>query len=161
MMLTMAEDLGAETEMADLHAMKLPIFDQEIPVDQQPEKLHWLIDRMKWADGFIICSPTYLGSLSGALKNTLDSLHLAHGEPGVYFEDRPVVLGSFGYYGQEHTINSLAFVTTVIGARVIPEHVMITTEDGSDGSAAISSDDAQAQMRASVHALMVALAGKS
>ncbi len=153
MMLTMADELGAETVMADVHSLRLPIFDQEIPREQQPEKLHWLIRQMQWADGFIICSPTYLGSLSGALKNTLDSLHLAHGEPRVYFEDRPVILGSFGYYGQDHTISSLAFVTSVIGAQVLPEHVIVTAAEGED-SAAIASDEAQLQMRNAVAALI-------
>jgi FMN reductase len=152
MMLTMADELGAETVMADLHSMRLPIFDQETPREQQPQKLHWLIQQMQWADGFIVCSPTYLGSLSGALKNTLDSLHLAHGEPRVYFEDRPVVLGSFGYYGQDHTISSLAFVTGVMGAQVLPEHVIITAQEGDD--TAVANDDAQLRMRDAVAALI-------
>ena len=153
MMLTVADELGAETVMADLHSMRLPIYDQELPRDEQPEKLHWLIEQMQWADGFIICSPTYLGSLSGALKNTLDSLHLSHGEPGVYFEERPVLLGSFGYYGQDHTINSLAFVTGVMGAHVLPEHVIITAGEGHE-TTAIASDLAQSQMRSAVTALI-------
>lgn len=156
MMLTMADELGAETVMADLHAMRLPIFDQELPPRQQPERLHWLVRQMQWADGFIICSPTYLGSLSGALKNTLDSLHMAHGEPRVYFEDRPVILGSFGYYGQEHTISSLAFVTGVMGARVLPEHVIVTATEG-DEAPAIAGNEAQYHMRSAVAALVRAI----
>ncbi len=158
MMLTMAGDLGAETRMADIHSLNLPIFNQDIPIDQQPEKLHWLIEQMKWADGFLICSPTYLGSLSGALKNMLDSLHLAHGEPGVYFDGRPVALASFGYYGQMNTINSLVFVTRVMGATVVPNGLTITAEEGGDDLAAISTDTVKSQMHHTVSHLVQATA---
>ena len=156
MMLAMAGDLGAETRMADVHSMNLPIFNQDIPIAEQPEKLLWLIEQMKWADGFIICSPTYLGSLSGALKNMLDSLHLAHGEPGVYFDGRPVALASFGYYGQMKTINSLVFVTRVMGATIIPHGLTITADEGGDNLAAISTDTVLSQMRHTVYQLVQA-----
>ena len=129
LMLETAASMGAETVMADVHTMKLPIFNQYIPEEDQPRELFWLIEEMKRADGFIICSPTYLGSLSGAVKNTLDSLHLAHGDPRVYFDGRPVALASYGFFGQPNVINSLAFVTKVMGATVVPEHVVLTADE--------------------------------
>ena len=156
MMLAMADDLGADTRIADVHSMNLPIFNQDVPIEQQPERLLWLIEQMKWADGFVICSPTYLGSLSGALKNMLDSLHLAHGEPGVYFDGRPVALASFGYYGQMNTINSLVFVTRVMGATVVPHGLTITADEDGDPLAAIATDTAQANMRRTVGQLVQA-----
>ena len=129
LMLETAASMGAETVIADVHTMKLPIFNQYIPEEDQPRELFWLIEEMKRADGFIICSPTYLGSLSGAVKNTLDSLHLAHGDPRVYFDGRPVALASYGFFGQPNVINSLAFVTKVMGATVVPEHVVLTADE--------------------------------
>ena len=156
MMLALADDLGADTRIADVHSMNLPIFNQDVPIEQQPERLLWLIEQMKWADGFVICSPTYLGSLSGALKNMLDSLHLAHGEPGVYFDGRPVALASFGYYGQMNTINSLVFVTRVMGATVVPHGLTITADEDGDPLAAIATDTAQANMRRTVGQLVQA-----
>lgn len=152
----MAADLGAETEIADVHSMRLPIFDQSIPRDQQPAKLLWLIERMRWADGFLICSPTYLGSLSGAVKNTLDSLHLAHGEPRVYFDGRPVALGSIGYYGQVNTINSLAFVTRVMGATVVAESLAISVNEDSDEASVLATPLVQAQLSTTVEHLLQA-----
>lgn len=129
MMLETAASMGAETVMADVHSMQLPIFNQYIPLEEQPKELFWLIEQMKQADGFIICSPTYLGSLSGAVKNTLDSLHLAHGDPRVYFDGRPVALATYGFFGQPNVINSLSFVTRVMGASVVPEHVILTADE--------------------------------
>lgn len=154
MMLIFAREYGAETDLADVHAMNLPIHNPEIPREQQPAQLLWLIERMKWADGFIIASPTYLGSLSGAVKNTLDSLHVAHGEPRVYFDGRPVALASLGFHGQVNVINSLAFVTRVMGATVIPEAVTISVDDEHYDPAIVHEAPAQQQMRHTVVQLL-------
>lgn len=148
--LDVARKLGAETDLADIHSLNLPIFDPELPPADQPAQLHWLIDRMQWADGFILCSPSYLGSLSGAVKNMFDSLHLAHQQPRTYFEGRPVLLASYGFDGQRNTINSLRFVVQVMGADVLPETLTITgTEDG-DSEAELASALVQAQMRSAM-----------
>ncbi|MCO5218965.1 MAG: NAD(P)H-dependent oxidoreductase [Thermomicrobiales bacterium] len=154
MMLDLAREFGAETDIADVHTMNLPIFNQDIPREQQPEQLLWLIERMKWADGFFIASPTYLGSLSGAVKNTLDSLHVAHGEPRVYFDGRPVALASFGFHGQVNVINSLAFVTRVMGATVIPECVTISADEDNFDPGIIYEEDARQQIRRTVIQLL-------
>ncbi len=154
MMLATAREYGAETVMADIYSMDLPIFHQEKPIEQQPEKLFWLIEQMKWADGFILVSPTYLGSLSGAVKNALDSLHLAHGEPRVYFDGRPVALASFGFYGQVNVINSLAFVTRVMGASVIPESVTVSADETRFDPTILDSQTVDLQIRRTVVQLL-------
>lgn len=154
LMLDMAEEMGAESVMADIHSMQLPIFNQYLPIDQQPQELLWLIEEMKKADGFIIVSPTYLGSLSGAVKNTLDSLHLAHGQERVYFDGRPVTLGSFGFIGQVNVINSLAFVTRVMGATVLPESLTVSADEHNFDPDIIYSEPVQEQMRITVGQLI-------
>ena len=154
LMLESARAMGAEIEMADVHSMNLPIFNQYIPLEEQPEKLGWLIEEMKRADGFIVCSPTYLGSLSGAVKNMLDSLHLAHGEPRVYFDGRPVALASFGFYGQMNVINSLAFVTRVMGASVVPESLIVSADEENLDADILHSDAVQRQMLRTVSQLV-------
>lgn len=154
LMLETAASMGAETVMADVHTMKLPIFNQYIPEEDQPRELFWLIEEMKRADGFIICSPTYLGSLSGAVKNTLDSLHLAHGDPRVYFDGRPVALASYGFFGQPNVINSLAFVTKVMGATVVPEHVVLTADEAIEQPDFSTDPDARQQILTTITRLL-------
>ena len=153
-MLATAETMGAETQMADVHSMDLPIFNQYIPLEEQPEKLMWLIEEMKRADGFIICSPTYLGSLTGAVKNTLDSLHIAHGEPRVYFDGRPVALSTFGFYGQMNVINSMAFVTRVMGATVVPESLIVSADEEDVDAEILDSEAVEQQMTRTVAQLI-------
>lgn len=154
LMLETAASMGAETVIADVHTMKLPIFNQYIPEEDQPRELFWLIEEMKRADGFIICSPTYLGSLSGAVKNTLDSLHLAHGDPRVYFDGRPVALASYGFFGQPNVINSLAFVTKVMGATVVPEHVVLTADEAIEQPDFSTDPDARQQILTTITRLL-------
>lgn len=160
MMLATAREMGAEIEIADVHSMNLPIFNQYIPLEDQPAKLMWLIEEMKRADGFIICSPTYLGSLTGAVKNTLDSLHLAHGEPRVYFDGRPVALASFGFYGQMNVINSMAFVTRVMGATVVPESLIVSADEEDFDPDIVNSDAVHQQMMRTI-AQLIAMAQDS
>lgn len=156
-MLAMAEDFGAETVLADVHSMQLPIFNQYLPMEKQPEKLLWLLKEVQKADGFIICSPTYLGSLSGAVKNTLDCLHLGHDQPGTYFEGRPVGMASFGYHGPENVLHTLAFVTRVMGATLIPGGVVVTGDAVNAQQTAVEDPATLAAMRAHVeHVVMTA-----
>lgn len=154
LMLDTAQSLGAEIEIADVQSMKLPIFDQYIPLDDQPKQLFWLIEQVKQADGFIICSPTYLGSLSGAVKNTLDSLHLANGESRVYFDGRPVALASYGFHGQANAITSLSFVARVMGATVVPEGVIVTGDESNPDPDIFSHEPVQQHILGAVEQLL-------
>jgi FMN reductase len=64
---------GVETQLIDLSRHELPFFDNRESWDYGPEaeKLADLLDK---ADGFVIGTPEYHGSLSGTLKNFLDLL---------------------------------------------------------------------------------------
>ena len=42
------------------------------------------------ADGIILATPGYHGSLSGVVKNALDTLELTRGDPRPYFDGKPV-----------------------------------------------------------------------
>ena len=152
--LEIARNLGAETELADLHTLNLPVFDPDLPHEQQPAQIHRLVERMQWADGFMLASPSYLGSLSGAVKNMFDSLHLGHQQPRTYFEGRPVLLASYGFDGQLNTIKSMRFMVQVMGAEVLPQVLAITGEEHGDSEADLTSPLAQAQMRSAMDFLI-------
>lgn len=67
------EKQGAKTELIDLAQVDLPMFDNRENWDygQELERVQALLDK---ADGFVIGSPEYHASMSGALKNLLDLL---------------------------------------------------------------------------------------
>jgi NAD(P)H-dependent FMN reductase len=66
------------------------------------------------ADAYILCSPTYHGTITGAMKNALDVLdYLAMGtpvDPAQTFKGKPVALMACGGGGQ-NVINALYHTT--------------------------------------------------
>lgn len=84
-----AEDKGARTRLlGGPFLARLPMFDPRTatPDDAQAE----LIAAVREASGVIVATPGYHGSLSGLMKNALDTLELTRGDPRPYLTDRPV-----------------------------------------------------------------------
>lgn len=84
-----AEELGAETRiLGGAFLGGLPIFDPrpgEITKAQQA-----LADAVRAADGIIVASPGYHGSISGVIKNALDTLELTRTDAEPYLTAKPV-----------------------------------------------------------------------
>jgi FMN reductase len=103
-----AEALGAETRLfgGDFLA-KLPIFDPR-PTDPTAEQLE-LAEAVRRCDGVIIASPGYHGSISGVVKNALDTLEITAKDPQPYFQGRPVgaVVTAYGWQATGSTLNAL------------------------------------------------------
>lgn len=66
----------------------LPIFNPG-PDGATPEQ-QVLADAVREADGIIVATPGYHGSLSGVMKNALDTLELLRDDARPYFTDRAV-----------------------------------------------------------------------
>ena len=62
------KNYGAVTNFLDLRHTKLPIFDP----DDSSQKNIQVGHLVKWADAFMLATPDYHGSMSGAMKNFLD-----------------------------------------------------------------------------------------
>jgi FMN reductase len=61
---------GAETRLLDLHAIDLPVYRPQDTA--QTEGVLASDAAVNWADAFVLASPDYHGSMSGAMKNFLD-----------------------------------------------------------------------------------------
>lgn len=80
--LASAERRGAEVRKCDLRELALPMFEDD--ADYSADAAHQQVTELvKWADGFILGSPEYHGSMSGALKNFFD--HYYHEFSGKCF----------------------------------------------------------------------------
>jgi FMN reductase len=65
-----AQAHGATTRLLDLRVADLPMFR---PGEKHDSKtLHQAMEDVAWADAFVLASPDYHGSMSGAMKNFLD-----------------------------------------------------------------------------------------
>ncbi len=136
--LRLAAEAGAETTLVSVRDLALPIYNPTLSADEQPAALRRLLDQVRAADAFIFCSPTYHGTVSGAVKNVLDALNgLARDQPR-YLGGKPVGLMALGGGSAMNTINALAHATralnglatttvvTVPGAAVDPVTRQIT-----------------------------------
>lgn len=65
-----ARERGAETRLLDLHAIDLPVYRPQDTA--QSEGVLASDAAVNWADAFVLASPDYHGSMSGAMKNFLD-----------------------------------------------------------------------------------------
>ena len=66
-----AREHGAETRLIDLRALDLPMYRPRGGVIET-EGVHLATEHVNWADAFVLASPDYHGSMSGAMKNFLD-----------------------------------------------------------------------------------------
>jgi FMN reductase len=94
--LDLAAKAGAETRLVSIHALDLPLFNPSWPLARYPATLPWLLDEVRAADGLILCSPTYHGTVSGAVKNALDSLIFLGQDVPPYLGGKPVGLMAYG-----------------------------------------------------------------
>lgn len=84
-----AEALGAETRLLGGEFLgALPIFDPR-PSEPTPAQLE-LAAAVRAADGLIVGSPGYHGSISGVMKNALDTLEMTSRDPRPYLTGKAV-----------------------------------------------------------------------
>ncbi|MEJ7837174.1 MAG: NAD(P)H-dependent oxidoreductase [Thermomicrobiales bacterium] len=124
--LEIAYGLGAEIDLASVHDLDLPVYNEDIDFADQPEALHTLLEKMKWANGFVIASPTYHSSIGGGIKNVLDALHILHGADNTYFDVRPVGLIAYGGPSSINSINALLHTTRGMRGLVVPTSLTVS-----------------------------------
>jgi azobenzene reductase len=112
---------GAEAALIDLRTAPVPIYNPDaVSVDPNTAKL---IESVQKADGVILATPEYHGSISGALKNALDYMGKAQ------FAGKPVlsVCSSGGAVGVSSLTHLQAIVRNVHGINC-PEWISIGGE---------------------------------
>jgi len=103
-----AEAAGAETRLLGGEFLSsLPIFD---PRPGEPTASQAaLAEAVRAADGVIVASPGYHGSISGVIKNALDTLEMLRNDPTPYFQGRAVgcVITADGWQAAGTTLTAL------------------------------------------------------
>lgn len=128
-----AEAAGAGVYLADVRDLSLPVYDEDLPLEAYPSSLATLLDAAREADGIILASPTYHGTISGAVKNALDALNfLADDEPS-YLAGKPVGLMALGGGGAANVLTSLQHTARALNGVVIPTVVMASGSAIQDG----------------------------
>jgi FMN reductase len=103
---------GAETLAFDGMALDMPMYGYGTP---RTEKALALIDGLRRADGIVLSSPGYHGTVSGLIKNALDYVEDMARDERPYFEGRAVGLISVAA-GWQATGTTLATMRSIVHA---------------------------------------------
>ncbi len=126
--LEVAREIGAETEL--LHVVDA-IADQKRPfcvnctvpcsgVCLKNTKLGEAFDKMRRADGLIIGSPVYFGTVSGQLKSFFDKSRMVRTEKGLLnVVGAGLTVGAARFGGQETTLRAIHDIMLVHGMMVV------------------------------------------
>ncbi|MEY9558350.1 NADPH-dependent FMN reductase [Sinorhizobium fredii] len=83
-----AEQAGARTMLFNGEALMMPMFAPEVP--HRTAEAQAFIAALRAADGIIIASPAYHGSISGLVKNALDYTEDMRNDAAAYLDGRAV-----------------------------------------------------------------------
>lgn len=111
--------LGAEVEILDLRKMNLPFCDggEEYPDYPDVEKLRQAVQQ---ADGLILATPEYHGSISGVLKNALDLMSFDQLSGKV-----AGLISVLGGQSNSNALNDLRIIMRWVHGWVIPEQIAV------------------------------------
>lgn len=70
LVLELAGRSGAETRLLELRTVELPLYNPD--TEEVTDAVREVGAAVLWADAFVLASPDYHGTLSGAMKNFLD-----------------------------------------------------------------------------------------
>ncbi|BAZ70122.1 NADPH-dependent FMN reductase [Fischerella sp. NIES-4106] len=113
------EALDAEVEILDLREMQLPFCngEQEYPDYPDVQRLQYAVSR---ADGLILATPEYHGSISGVLKNALDLMSFEQLSGKV-----TGLISVLGGQPNSNALNDLRIIMRWVHGWVIPEQIAI------------------------------------
>ena len=109
-----------------------------------------LLEAVRHADGVILASPGYHGTVSGAVKNAIDYLEETAGDARVYLDGLPVgvIVTAFGWQATGGTLATLRSIVHALRGWPTPLGVAINTSTTAfrDGECEDSAASAQLHM---------------
>jgi FMN reductase len=102
-----AEDAGATVELITGQELVLPIYDPDSPVRTSAAAA--FVDALRRADGLLISSPGYHGTVSGMIKNALDYVEDLRHDDRPYLTGMPVgcIAVAHGWQASVSTLHTL------------------------------------------------------
>ena len=124
--LNAAEEAGAQTLFFDGKALDMPMYSYG-GVRTDPALA--MISALRRADGIIIASPGYHGTVSGLIKNALDYVEDMAKDERVYFEGRAVglIAVAAGWQATGSTLATLRSITHALRGWPTPMAVAINS----------------------------------
>jgi FMN reductase len=132
--LSQAREFGADTELLVGTAILLPIYAPESP--ERNAAARDFVAALRRANGIIVASPGYHGSLSGLIKNALDYAEDMRNDALPYFEGRAVglIACANGWQATGATLTALRSIVHALRGWPTPLGVAINTTEQSFGA---------------------------
>jgi FMN reductase len=124
-----ARRAGARVKLISGAALQLPLYQPENA--ERSAEARALVSEMALADGIILGSPGYHGSISGLIKNALDYAEDLREDPRPYFTGRPVgcIATAGGWPGAVNTLNALRDIVHALRGWPTPLGAAINTAE--------------------------------
>lgn len=123
-----AEEAGAGSELFDgASLLSLPHYGVEGADASEPAQR--LIEAIRRADGLIVASPGYHGSISGLVKNALDYIEATSRDERCYLDGLPVglIATAFGWQASGTTMTALRSIIHALRGWPTPMGAAINT----------------------------------
>ena len=149
--LAAAQAEGAQTRLFTGSDIDFPMYAPERP--ERTQAARDLVEALRSADGIIVGSPGYHGSVSGLVKNALDYTEDMSKDGSPYFDGRAVgcLATGTGWQGANTTLSALRNVVHALRGWPTPLGVAINTREpvfDADGACLSPEVDAQLRMMA-------------
>jgi FMN reductase len=128
-----AEAAGARVSAFYGSAIDFPAYSPEREVPSEAAAA--MIAALASADGVIIGSPGYHGSVSGLVKNALDYIEGLRADPRPYLDGRPVgcVVTAAGWQGAVSTLTALRSIVHALRGWPTPLGIALNTATQGEG----------------------------
>lgn len=124
-----AKSRGARVSLYTGEDLKAPLYEPGMALDGT--NMAPVIEALRTADGVILASPGYHGSISGALKNVLDYTEEMAKDARPYFDGRAVgcVVSAAGWQGGASTLAALRAIVHALRGWPTPLGVVLNSAE--------------------------------
>ncbi|XDD47051.1 NADPH-dependent FMN reductase [Leptospira sp. WS39.C2] len=129
--------------------VNFPFFDSGISEEETPNSVKLFLEKVKDADAVLICSPEYVYSIPGVLKNALE-----WSVASVVFTDKPVALITAATVGNK-AHESLILILKTIGAKLTDKTNLLVS--GVKGKISADGQFIDDETKRSIYSLMQGL----
>ncbi|WP_193049622.1 NADPH-dependent FMN reductase [Pseudoalteromonas undina] len=122
-----ALESGAEVEVIKLADLAIPMFDEDLEAQGTPAGVQQLKDKLRTADGILLASPEYNGSITAVLKNAIDwaSRTEQGAEPAFANKVTALYAASPGGLGGLRGLNHVRDILSGIGSLVLANQLAV------------------------------------
>jgi FMN reductase len=127
--LAAAERAGARTKLISGSSLQLPLYQPDNP--ERSDGARELVAQLALADGIILGSPGYHGSISGLVKNALDYAEDLRTDVRPYFSGRAVgcIATAGGWPGAVNTLGALRDIVHALRGWPTPAGAAINSSE--------------------------------